>query len=562
MKKCVAYCRVSTDSKDQLNSLKNQTEHYQEKFEKDGFASANIGLLYCKDGSTKILKGIFADEGLSGTSTKNRKAFKSMIEFAKKKEFDIIYVKNVSRFARNVEDTTKVLGDLREIGVEVIFEEGNLSSLNGSHQLTINMLAVTAQEESRNKSTSVKFGIKRMLEKGGWTTGEPYGYKIVDGYLKICKEEAETVQTIYKMLLDGNGTGKICRHLNENQIPTKKGKQWSQKQIVSILTNPLYTGKQVTHKKETYDINRKTYKKVDEDEWIIHEKEELRIVDKDRFLAVQAEREKRLSMIKKGNRYSNTHLFSNLLYCGNCGGNLKKKKRHTSRGKDIGYEFTCAINDMYGKSKCNCRNSLTEEFITEKVNAKILEIKEYAQAEMENLMDIYMTVNFNYNTSAEQIDKLYSQRSNIIKRIDSDAQLYADGVLLIEDYKHMYANLRNKLNSIQDEINKIENIEVMKQQERYKFDEFKKELINIDINNLTNKQLKTIFNRVTVKTYEFKSKKRTMVSKAIYYDFKFINMSTNELDKMTDNMRNKLGKNNVPIWVDWLDKGMPDDYYD
>ncbi|MDD4600425.1 hypothetical protein SDC9_05978 [bioreactor metagenome] len=547
MKKCVAYCRVSTDSSDQLNSLRNQTGYYLEKFQQEGFVPAKSGMLYRKDGATDILEGIFADEGISGTSTKNREAFKAMIEAAYKKEFDIIYVKNISRFGRSVEDIAKVLKDLKVAGVEVRFEDNNLSNLNGAHEVMINVLTSLAQDESRTKSDAVKFGIRRLQENGGWSTGEPFGYKIVKKYLQKYESEAEVVKLIYQLFLEGNGTGKICRYLNSKHIPTKKGVQWSQNQVVTILKNPLYTGKQITHKKETNDVNRKTFQNIDKEEWIIRPKEELRIINNETFLTVQAEREKRASMLKDGHRNSNTHLFSNILYCGKCGGNLKRKKRHTLPGRDIGYEFTCAINDMYGKSRCDCRNAVTEQVIMEKVQERIQLLREYAIDGMEDLLKIYMMVHFDYDTSPERINELEKQISKLNNRIDKNEELSFDKEIPKDECKRRNKKYRDELNIIQNELDKINNLENMKQQARLQFNEFKNELLNIDINNLTNKQLKLIFNRIIIRTFVWSKKK---ISKSIEYDFKFLNLPSSELDKLMEGLQSQLGKIRVPIFVD------------
>lgn len=120
MKRCVAYCRVSTNHDDQKNSLEAQKAYYTEIFKKEKYNPAKVGVLYKKGGVKEKINGIFADEGISGTSLKRREAFKAMIEYAKKKAFDIIYVKSVSR---SVEDGVKIVKDLKEIGVGVVFED-------------------------------------------------------------------------------------------------------------------------------------------------------------------------------------------------------------------------------------------------------------------------------------------------------------------------------------------------------------------------------------------------------------------------------------------------------
>lgn len=164
--RAVAYCRVSTNSDDQINSLKNQKKNYLELFENKKYDVADTGLLYRKDGTKEFIKGIYADEGISGTSIKNRIAFMQMLEDAKRKEFDIIYVKSISRFAREVETLAKVLKDLKELGIGVQFELQRVNSLDSSREFIINMFASQAQEDSRLKSDAIQYGIRKAQNQG------------------------------------------------------------------------------------------------------------------------------------------------------------------------------------------------------------------------------------------------------------------------------------------------------------------------------------------------------------------------------------------------------------
>ena len=290
MKKVVAYCRVSTDSDEQLNSLSNQVKHYQRLFQKSEYIPANCGMYYTRENGKETIKhipSIFADEGISGTKLKNREAFKYMIQCAYRKEFDIIYVKNIQRWARSVSDGSKILKDLKVVGVKVIFEDGNLN--NFDHEMVINVLLSTAQEESRAKSKAVQFGIRKAQEDGKYTSAEPYGYFKQDGFLQRNEEELKIVKEIFELYNKGWGGTKISKHLNTKNIPTQKGKKWSQIQIYNIINNKIYTGKQTTHTVVNTDINvekishtqdGKTYKyksikPVNEDKWIVKKKKTL-----------------------------------------------------------------------------------------------------------------------------------------------------------------------------------------------------------------------------------------------------------------------------------------------
>lgn len=168
------------------------------------------------------------------------------------------------------------------------------------------------------------------------------------------------------------------------------------------------------------DINRKIRAKVDEEEQIVHDKDELRIIDKDTFEKVQAERKKRCEMFKKGTHHSNEHLLSTLVYCGHCGGAYKRKKRHAysrrdGTSKDIGYEWTCGINDMYGKAKCGHRNMIIEDNFIEDIKNEILKLK---NNDLKGYFDLYLAVNFDYEISLEAVQELNEKRNKIERKLD------------------------------------------------------------------------------------------------------------------------------------------------
>lgn len=522
-KKHVAYCRVSTDNDDQLNSLQNQREHYQEKFTQPGITTTKCGMLYRRDGSYEFLEGIFADEGISGTSLKNRQAFAKMMEYAKRKEFDVILVKSISRFTRSVEDGTKALKDLKEWGVEVIFEDGNLSSIRD--EMPINVLMTVAQEESRAKSYAVKMGIRRLQKNGGWNTGEPYGYEINNGFLQVNPTEANAVRKIYRLFLDeGYGVGKIARYLNAKGIPTKKGMKWSQQQIRRILLSPLYNGVQTTHTKESYDINRHLYNLVDEDEWIVHEKPELIIIDNDTFKAVQAEYENRTETYSQHkSHYSAKHLVSNLLTCGCCGGPMKRKKRNSSR--DIGYEWTCQMNDMYGNARCSSRNAVPEEVLIDSIKASITKRKNY---DMTYLVERYMAHNFTFDTSPERMAELGTAKDKIERKIDANFEGYTDGDIPKEEYKRRNAALRKSLAGVQAEIDKIAYIDKHKAAALQQYTRLQKTLDGLDLDNLTNEDLRKVLKRITVKSFKPANSKRKDM-RMLIYDYHFLETTDMQL---------------------------------
>ena len=180
-----AYCRVSTKQEEQLNSYEVQKQHYEE--------------LILSEAKWR-LAGIFADRGISGTSLKKRDEFNRMLRLCQKGRIKMIITKSISRFARNTLDCIAVTRKLREIGVDVYFEEQNLHSIDASSEFYISIYGSVAQSESENISANVKWGKAQSAKNGNVSFNYKYflGYRRgEDGAPEIVPEEAETVRTIY-----------------------------------------------------------------------------------------------------------------------------------------------------------------------------------------------------------------------------------------------------------------------------------------------------------------------------------------------------------------------------
>ena len=252
-----AYCRVSTEKEDQLNSLEAQKQFFTEYTKRTG----------------DVLVRLYADEGISGTKTKNRKEFMRMMADADKGLFDMVVVKDISRFARNTVDLLQNVRKLKSLGIETQFLTANMTSM-GNSEFVLTIFGALAQEESANTSKRVKFGKKMNAEKGR-VPNIVYGYdKTIGDYfnLEINKEEAAVIKQIFKMYTEeGYGALKIANHLNEQGVRTKRGCTWSQNAICRILDNELYTGKVINGKQEVTDFLTGKRTEKDETEWMVVE---------------------------------------------------------------------------------------------------------------------------------------------------------------------------------------------------------------------------------------------------------------------------------------------------
>lgn len=265
--KIAAYCRVSTDKDEQISSLKNQQDFFKNFSEKNGH---------------NLIK-IYTDEGISGKQIKNRSGFNKMMSDAENHLFDMLVVKDISRFARNTVDFLISIRKLKSLGIETVFLSVNQTVFtSGEFMLTI--FSALAQEESANLSSRIKFG-KHQSAIMGKVPNFIYGYDRIDKYnLKINNDQAEVVKKIFKLYCKGVGTRKIATILTKDNIPTyKNSPSWSPKTVRRMLTNPIYNGVLISRKSETTDFLTGERKKINNIEEYTFKKDIYKIVDDKTF---------------------------------------------------------------------------------------------------------------------------------------------------------------------------------------------------------------------------------------------------------------------------------------
>jgi DNA invertase Pin-like site-specific DNA recombinase len=331
-----AYCRVSTDSDDQLNSYEAQVKYYTEY----------IG----SKPDTWVPVGIYADEGITGTKLRRRKRFNDMISDALDGKIDLIIVKSVSRFARNVVDLLATVRELREKGVYIFFENQNISTRDSSNDMILSIHASVAEEESRNISTNIRWRKQKQVEAGevSYNLGNLYGYRQgrrddKTGEKKpvsIYEPEAEVIRDIYLKYLIGYTYREIIRDLEERGIaPTYKANksgQWQTSTIKSILENEKYMGDIILQKTYARDfLSERRVKNTGQAPQKYVENNHPAIIDKTTWNAVQAEMERRVSLRTveesgKG-RYSGCYAFSGKIECGCCGAGYRRHHQHGER---------------------------------------------------------------------------------------------------------------------------------------------------------------------------------------------------------------------------------------
>lgn len=184
-----AYCRVSSDSEDQLNSFAAQTTHYNTLISNHDKWS---------------LVDIYADEGITGTSAKKRPDFQRMLEDCRKGRIDKILVKSISRFARNTTDCLETIRELKALGISVFFEEHNIDTRMVTSEMLTAVLASCAQAESESISKNTRWGVQKRMERGTYVASSaPYGFRLVNNELEVQDSEAAVIRRIFDAYLSG-----------------------------------------------------------------------------------------------------------------------------------------------------------------------------------------------------------------------------------------------------------------------------------------------------------------------------------------------------------------------
>lgn len=344
-----AYGRVSSGKDAMLHSLSAQVSYYSEMIQN------HPGWNYC---------GVYADEALTGTKD-DRENFQRLLADCRAGRINMVITKSISRFARNTVTLLNTVRELRELGIDVYFEEQNIHTLSGEGELMLTILASYAQEESRSASENQKWRIRKSYEKGEvmqWR--HQFGYRITKDKIEIDPEQAEVVREIFQRAIDGDSFGGICRDLNARGIYSIFGNKWTASRISELLHCEKYVGDAILQKKYVNNhIEKKTVKNTGELPMYYAEGTHEAIIDKETFEKAQAV----LAAVKEkyGNHRPPKHYaFTSRIKCGICGDNFK---RVTTNGK---VTWNCRNFQEHGKAVCPSKQ--IPESILKSVTAEVL----------------------------------------------------------------------------------------------------------------------------------------------------------------------------------------------
>lgn len=361
-----AYCRVSTDSEEQMTSYEAQKTYYTDKIMQNPQWS---------------MAGIFADEGITGTSAEKRPEFLRMIRLCRKRKIDLILVKSISRFARNTVDCLHYIRALKEMGIAVIFEKENINTLDSEGEMLITLLGAFAQAESESISQNVRWGIRQAMREGrvSLRCKQLYGFtEDENGQPQVLPDEAEVVRRIYKSFLRGQSIRMIKGWLDAEGIAPRKGKEWSLSSIENILKNEKYCGDVLLQKTFISDcISRKVIKNVGQLPMYLIENHHEGIVSRETYQAVQAEFARRGSRRSPNKRaaatglssYTSRYALSDRLVCGECGTLYRRCTWVRKGGKKI--VWRCSSRLDYGSRYCKHSPTMEEGALQRAIMAAV-----------------------------------------------------------------------------------------------------------------------------------------------------------------------------------------------
>lgn len=335
-----AYCRVSTDSDAQLESLDAQKSHYER------YISARDDWEFA---------GLYFDQGITGTSAEKRLELMRLIKDCEDGKIDFVITKSISRFSRNTTDCLELVRKLLDIGVPIFFEKENINTGSMESELFLAILSSMSQDESSSISLNSKWSVKNRFQNGTFKIGyPPYGYDWNGEEMVINVSQSEVVKRIFADVLSGKGTKTIADKLNADGIPTKKGGRWTATTINGMLKNEKYTG-DVIFQKSYSDSNFKRHiNNGERDQYMVADHHEAIISheDFDAVATLLSQRANEKGIVSGMAKYQNRYAFSGKIVCGEC---FDTFKRRTHSCKENSYIAWCCNTHIENKEQCSMK---------------------------------------------------------------------------------------------------------------------------------------------------------------------------------------------------------------
>lgn len=444
-----AYCRVSTDSEEQINSYKNQLAYYTEKI------------------NSKMewkFAGIYADEGITGTSMKHREDFKRMLRACREGRIDLILCKSVSRFGRNSVDVLRTIRALRERGIGVMFEKEAVDTRTMNSELILTFHSAFSQSESESIRENVRRGLHMAYSQGTVTIpSNTYGFcQGENGDVAIDPKQAQVIRSIYQWFLDGSSLQMIGKRLESQGTSSPRGKEtWSTATLRSLLTNEKYKGDALLQK--TYRPSLFSDRAVQNDgdlpkyyvEGVLP-----RILEPEVFDRVQEELAKRGAKRPTSEkaktpfgRYSGKYALSTLVVCGQCGALYRRVTWYRKGEKQIMWRCGTRLD-----GKANCPDSPTIEEIT--LQAAVMEAICHQYIHKDEALEVTMQ-SIRSVLTPETADSEYAIRTKINELQKEKKDLIARALAENDDgkYDFQFARIKQELEGLQAQLGGVQAVQ-------------------------------------------------------------------------------------------------------
>lgn len=464
-----AYCRVSTDGEEQLNSFTTQMRYYNDKI---------------KSNPNWIYVGVYSDEAITGTKIELREGFQKMINDCLNGKIDLIITKSISRFARNTVDTLNIVRKLKEKRIAVFFEEENINTLTMDGELLLTILSSVAQQEVQNISEHVKKGLKMKLQQGA-TIGFPpcYGFdhNPITKEVTINQEEAKIVSYVFERYAAGVGTQAIAKELREMRCVTKKGSyKWSSGTIRCMIRNEKYKGDLLYGKTYTVDpIGKKRVKNNGEYDQMYIENHHEPIVSRELWekaneILNKRRIQKNLTLNGKFEDFIGKYPLSKKIKCGFCGATYTRRS-HSQTVSELKPVWKCRTNTSQGVKYCNESKSIDDAAIKKAfIEAMLLLVKKD-----DNLIESFMQTlkeNILVSEPKQKILKMQEDIKYINIRKNKAIDLLLDGTLSKEEYDKRSYEYIEKINKLEEEIAVLETLDTRQDEIISKLELFKSKI--------------------------------------------------------------------------------------
>jgi len=255
--RAVDYARVSTGSREQRRSFENQLETYRQLIE---------------EVAAWEYAGTYSDEAVTGTKAGLRGGFQQMIRDARAGCFDLIVVKDIARFARNIKDCLVYKDQLKSCGVMVWFVKENLNTFRKSDEMMLAFMAMGAELEAKSARERTKIVFDQGIQKGRiYGNSKILGYKKDHCRLVMDEEEAEIVRLIFDLYVhERMGLRRIARELAVRGL-TRGGTPIPMRTIKTALENPKYKGFYAGGKTQTIDLGERSVRRpLPAEQWVVY----------------------------------------------------------------------------------------------------------------------------------------------------------------------------------------------------------------------------------------------------------------------------------------------------